>query len=273
MNLAVSSIAWQDTENEAIAAVLQANGVFGVEMALAKHWADPLSVTDAEAHSWAEWWRDHGLAVVAFQSMLFPHPELQIVQSDDDRAKALAILKRYIELASAMGAGKLVFGSPKNRRREEKTFHQTVEIVQPFFRALGDHAQDHGVLFCLEPNAPQYSCDFVTTTDEALELIAAVDSPGFALHLDTACMSLAGENITEAIEKAKPQLCHFHASSPMLELVEERSDIDHRAAAAALRAAGYDGFVSIEMRPGQDGENVTRVESAVQFIQSIYAAR
>lgn len=273
MKLAVSNIAWQDNENEAVAAVLQSNGVAGIELALAKHWNDPLGVSDEEARDWAQWWRDRHLPVVAFQSMLFPHPELQIIQSDEDRSKALSILKRYIELAGIMGAGALVFGSPKNRRKEEKTFAEAVEIVQPFFRSLGKHAQEHGVVFCLEPNAPQYQCDFVTTTDEALTLIAAVDSPGFALHLDTACASLAGESLSHVVKQGASQLRHFHASSPMLELVEQRSDVNHMAAATALSEIGYDGYVSIEMRPGETGQNVARVESAVGFIQSIYADR
>ena len=56
----------------------------------------------------------------------------------------------------------------------------------------------------------------------------------------------------------------------MLDRVYDRDDVDYRAAADALKSIGYKGVVSIEMRPGEQGENVKRVEDAVSFVQSVF---
>jgi sugar phosphate isomerase/epimerase len=57
----------------------------------------------------------------------------------------------------------------------------------------------------------------------------------------------------------------------MLDLVEDRDDVNYREAAAALKDINYSGFVSIEMRPGEDGTNAERVKKAVTFAQEIYS--
>ena len=56
----------------------------------------------------------------------------------------------------------------------------------------------------------------------------------------------------------------------MLDRVYDRDDVDYRAAADALKRIDYSGVVSIEMRPGEQGENVKRVEDAVSFVRNIF---
>ena len=125
-------------------------------------------------------------------------------------------------------------------------------------------------MLCIEPNAPQYNCDYVTTTDEGARLVRMVNSEGIGLHLDTACMALAGDDIGESIRNNGDILKHFHVSAPMLDRVYDRDDVDYRAAADALKYIGYEGIVSIEMRPGEQGENVKRVADAVLFVQNVF---
>jgi hypothetical protein len=83
-------------------------------------------------------------------------------------------------------------------------------------------------------------------------------------------MALAGDDIAASIRESQGILEHFHISSPMLEQVEDRDDIDHVAAAQALRDISYEKLISIEMRPGETGTNVERVEKSVLFVQGVY---
>jgi sugar phosphate isomerase/epimerase len=83
-------------------------------------------------------------------------------------------------------------------------------------------------------------------------------------------MVLAGDNISKSIKTAAPILHHFHVSAPYLEQVEDRPDIPYREAAKALEEIGYKGFVSIEMRPGNPGENSARTKIAVDFAQKVF---
>lgn len=271
MKLAVSNIAWTANEEPAVAKLLQELGVRYVEIAPTKVWDDPLAVSDEQIKAYVDFWDEYGITVVAFQSMLFPRPDLKLFESAENRAQTLAQLKKFIELAGKMQAGALVFGSPKNRQRGDMPADEAETIAAEFFGALGDHAAAHSTHFCIEPNAPQYACDFVTNAAEGSALVTAVNNPGFRLHLDIACMTLAGDDIARSITAAAPVLQHFHISSPMLEAVEERGDVEHQLAGDTLRTIGYDNFVSIEMRPGDEGSNAARVRTAVQLAQKYYA--
>lgn len=272
MKLAISNIAWTANEEPMVAKVLQDLGVQYVELAPTKVWDNPLTVTDEQIQDYLQFWADHGITVVAFQSMLFPRPDLKLFESADNRAQTLEQLKKFVELAGKMKAGVLVFGSPKNRQRGELPEAETQTIAQEFFGALGTCAEQNNTHFCIEPNAPQYACDFVSTAIQGIDLVTATNNPGFRLHLDIACMTMAGDDVAESIKSAASVLEHFHISSPMLDAVEERDDIAHAVAADALRSIGYDKFVSIEMRPGDEGQNVDRVKTAVALAQKYYQA-
>lgn len=272
MELAVSNIAWTNEEEVEVAERLQQLGVKYVEVAPTKVWEDPTKTPVEEAQSYTEFWRNYDIEVVAFQSILFARPDLKIFESAENRRQTLAYLQDFIGLASNMDAGVMVFGSPKNRQRGDMGEEEAYPIAKDFFRTLGKAAQEKGIYFCIEPNAPQYACDFVTTAQEGINLVKEVASPGFGLHLDIACMTLAGDDIAKSVKDAKPYLKHFHISAPMLGQVEANTDVHHQEAADALREIGYSGYVSIEMRPAAVGENAARVEKAVRFAQSVYSS-
>lgn len=270
MKLAVSNIAWTANEELEVAKTLQELGVKYVEIAPTKIWEDPLQATDEQIQDYLQFWADHGITVVAFQSMLFPRPDLKIFETAENRAETLSYLQRFIELAGRMKAGVLVFGSPKNRQRGEMPEAEAYGIAKNFFNELGDASQKNDTRFCIEPNAPQYNCDFVTNAQEGIRFVDQVANPGFGLHLDIACMTMAGDDVAASIEAAGERIRHFHISSPMLDAVEEREDVPHAVAAASLRKIGYNNFVSIEMRPGDEGTNVDRVRTAVALATKYY---
>lgn len=272
MKLAVSNIAWANEEEADIAPLLQKLGVRYVEIAPTKQWDNPTLASQAGVDAYKAFWQSYGIEIVAFQSMLFNQPELKLFETDELRTETLEYLQDFIRLAGQFGATKMVFGSPKNRQKGDLSTDEALEIAIVFFETLGKTARQYGTVFCIEPNAPQYNCDFITNAQQGIDIVKAVNNPGFGLHLDAACMALAGDSLGESIKAAAEALQHYHISSPMLEQVEARDDVDHTAAAQALRDIGYDKFVSIEMRPGTVGENAARVKKAVEFAQAVYSS-
>ncbi|MFK4115533.1 sugar phosphate isomerase/epimerase family protein [Microbacterium sp. NPDC006705] len=261
--LAVSNIAWDASEEADVAAALQRAGVRSVEIAPTKVFADPTDVSDNAIATYRAFWADHGISVVAFQSMLFGYPDLSIFGDDTVARQTMDRLSAFIDLAGRMGAGRLVFGSPRNRRRPEGVADDVVwRRAIDFFASVGERAESAGVVFCIEPNPPQYGCDFVTTAAEGEQLVRDTATAGFGLHLDVAGMTLAGDTPAEAIRSARDVLCHYHVSAPELGPIEE-DVVDHVSAFRALGEIGYDGHVSIEMRSGAVGEGVSRVVAAV----------
>ena len=263
LRLAVSNIAWPAEEESAVADELSALGVDSVEIAPTKVFDDPTKVSDAELASYLDFWRHRDIKVVAFQSMLFGRPELALFGDAEVRRATLSRLTSFIDLAGRMGAGVLVFGSPRNRNLPEGASEADVwsEAVDAFGE-LGEAALAAGTRFCIEPNPTAYACDFVTNAATGARLVRDVGHEGFGLHLDVAGMTLAGDVPADEIAAAADVLRHYHVSAPQLEELEDNV-VDHRSAFAALAQIRYPGFSSIERRPGQAGEAAQRVRRAV----------
>jgi sugar phosphate isomerase/epimerase len=265
MKLAVSNLAWQMGEEAAAAKLLSDLGVRYIELAPTRQWPDLSQAPSREIAETRQFWADHGFEVVALQAILFGQPDLKVFADDATRARTLDYLDHTYHLAAGLGAKVLVFGSPKNRLRGELSPERAMDAAATFFAEAGRRAAAAGVVLCIEPNAPQYGCDFVTTAAEGQALVDRVNSPGFALHLDTGCMTMAGDPAENA-SKYPPR--HFHISAPNLgPVVEGAAAYDDFA--RQLRQAHYQNFVSIEMKPEATG-NLERVEQAVKLSQSVF---
>jgi sugar phosphate isomerase/epimerase len=260
LKLAISNIAWARDHDGTVATLMRRYGVSGVEIAPTTLWREPLAAPDGEVRAVRDWWGQRGMSIVALQALLFGRADLKLFAGSDSRAGMLAHLDGMIGLAARLGARVLVFGSPKNRERGALPPEEALDVATAFFREAAGRAAARGVVLCVEPNPSAYGCDFVNTTEEGVALVRAVDHPGFGLHLDGGALTLNGEQVAAAITSAMPVLRHFHASEPHLKPLGE-GGTDHAACAGALRAAGYDAWVSVEMRqtPGGGVEELARV--------------
>lgn len=268
MNLAVSNLAWPVERDAEVAAVLRPLGVRGIEVAPTKIWPNPLDVTPDDVAAYRRFWAGHGFEIIAAQSLLFGRPDLTLFESEEARADTHEYLARIIQVCAALGAGPLVFGSPKNRRLGPLTHDEAFRTAVEFFDDLADIAQAEDTCLVLEANPPQYGADFVTTAGEAIDLVSAVNHPHFRLHLDTACMTLAGDDPDEAF-RAFPLLFHFHASAPNLEPPSPADGVDHAAFAKRLRQCGYARWVSLEMRQASPFD-LDRFADTVRFVKEQY---
>ncbi|WP_322906582.1 sugar phosphate isomerase/epimerase family protein [Paenibacillus campi] len=265
----ISNIAWNIEDDTAVLHILKQYHMYGIEVAPTKIWDAPLSATREQAIAYREKWSAAGIELVAMQSLLFGQSGLVLFQDSLAREKLKSYLFKMIEIAENLGTKILVFGSPKNRLVGNLSWEEQLEIAVPFFEQLGKKAAEHQVLFCIEPNAKEYGCDFVTNTDEAIAVIEAVNHPGFKLHLDAAVMTLNNENYQHCLEKSAQHLAHFHVSEPFLELIGSR-DTNHAAIADALRNIDYAGWISIEMKNCLLDSDVTSVQKAIEFVTQIY---
>lgn len=269
MKLSISNIAWDKEHDDEIREMLPRYRAQGVEVAPTKIWPDPTHVRGEAVTAYRQFWKERGISIPAMQALLFGHPELKLFEDDATRERTLAYLVRIMELGAGLGAVALVFGSPKNRLVGSLSRESASELAAAFFRRCGESAVRLGALLCIEPNPPQYGCDFVRTVREGVELVRVVNSKGFRLHLDASAMILNGEDYERAIDEAASYMAHFHISAPQLGPLMEY-DADHRRMAAALRRCGWKGWVSIEMRADQTTSFRTAVERALQFANEVY---
>lgn len=271
MRLAVSNIAWPREQDTAVADLLREYGIAGIEIAPTKVWGNPIAARDDAIDSYRDWWESRGIRIVAAQSLLFGRPELTLFDSREVRQHTFNHLSAIIRVCARAGAESLVFGSPKNRRVGNVPRAQAWDIAVGFFRGLAAVAESHGTAIVMEANPREYGADFVTTAAEAVELVNAVDHPGFRLHLDTACMTLAGDPITKTFDAAFPLLRHFHASEPNLAAPGGSGRVDHRSFAAQLATRGYAGWVSLEMREPEPF-TLDGLAGALRWLKRCYGA-
>ncbi|WP_430111627.1 sugar phosphate isomerase/epimerase family protein [Paenibacillus sp. B1-33] len=269
MNVSISNIAWDPAEDEEIIGILKDYRVRGLEIAPTKVWDNPIDCDPYQVEQYKGYWLKENIKIIAMQSLLFGQNDLHLFREENSRQKMKNYLFRIIELAGRLGAKSLVFGSPKNRLVGDLTKVEQYNIAVPFFHSIGEYAVENNVQFCIEPNPVQYGCDFITHSSEGLELVEAVSSKGFKLHLDAAGMFLAEEDISKALEKSFPYLAHFHVSEPYLELIGS-SRVQHHCYSRTLKSLGYNNWISIEMKNNLKSSNAESVKTALQFISEIY---
>jgi D-psicose/D-tagatose/L-ribulose 3-epimerase len=263
VKLAMSAIAWEPPDDEAAAAIVREHGFAGVELAPTKIFPRPDAATDAEVSACRRAWEARGLRIVALQALLFGRPELTVF--GEARERTLQYLSGVVRLGGRLGAGALVFGSPRNRARGALPAADAWRSAVGFFRTLGSAAAAAGTCVCIEPNPKRYGADFITTSEEALRLVEEVASPGFGLHLDAACALLASEDFPARLRKSAHVLRHVHLSEPDLAPVRAGGTLDLPSISAALREIGYSGWVSVEMKPA----GLDAISAAAKFASSV----
>jgi D-psicose/D-tagatose/L-ribulose 3-epimerase len=268
MWLAVSDIAWQPEEDDATLRVLVAAGASGVEVAPTVLWPGWSGASSEAAREYRRRLEVLGLVCPSMQSLLYGRSDLHLFSPADRWGDFVNHMAFVAQIGAGLGASIAVFGSPGNRRRGELSEVQAFGIAAERFREIGELFSAVGGCLCIEPNPAEYGCDFVTTVRDAVELVRAVDHPGFGLHLDAAGMILGEHDLDAAIQEAAPFLRHFHVSQPFLATFAEPHEA-HARLAAALARVGFDAWYSIEMRrPAEPGS--ASVEEAISFARTTY---
>ena len=273
MNIAISNLAWNLDEREQVAEILADLSIRGVEVAPTKIWPDPTAVNPRALHDYRAWWNDRGLEIVATQSLLFGRPDLMLFGDAEARQRTRAFLEEMVRVSAELGAGVIVFGSPHNRVAGAMDGEEARRIAADLFGELGEVAVRRGARVCLEANPPEYGCDFIQTTQQAVDFVRHVDHPGFRLHVDTSTMTINRERIEESLGSGIDLTAHLHISEPYLTPVPSDGATDHQRIARTLRDLGYDHWVSIEMLAGAGVSNVETVRAALAYVAATYTPK
>jgi D-psicose/D-tagatose/L-ribulose 3-epimerase len=213
------------------------------------------------------------------------------LSSDDPAAhrRGIDYLKYTADCAKALGArvvggpltgNPLVFAGRAPKPVDETERLARKERCVEGLREAGDHAAALGVTLAVEP-LNRFESDVLCTTQQAVELLDAVDHPAVQMMLDTFHMHMEEANMAEAIRLAGKRLIHFQANenhrgfpgTGMTDWVE---------VFRALHEIGYDGPVSLEpfrrnddrfgvpfaqWRPPHEDESA-RLQASADFIKS-----
>lgn len=213
------------------------------------------------------------------------------LSSDEPEAHRAGIdyLKYAADCASALGAtivggpltgNPLVFaGRPPQPVGEEERLARKARCIAGLKEA-GDHAAGLGVVLAVEP-LNRFESDVLCTTQQAIELLDAVDHPAVQLMLDTFHMHMEEASIAEAIRLGGKRIVHFQANENHRGFPGTGAT-DWVAVFRALHEIGYRGPVSLEpfrrnddrfgvpfaqWRPPHEDES-ERLAASAEFIKS-----
>lgn len=272
MRLAISNIAWDIAEDEAVAALLHDYEVDAIDIAPGKYFPDPANTPLAEISRVKTEWSARGIEITGMQALLFGTTGLNLFGPAEVQKAMLEHLSAVCRIGGALGAPRLVFGSPKNRDRTGLSDAQTIDTAKAFFERLGEVAAGEGVIICLEPNPECYGANFMTTSAETATVVRTVDHPAIRMQLDTGAITINGEEPVNVLLQDAVLVGHIHASEPNLVPLGD-GGTDHAKMADAIFGALPGHLVSIEMLSPPGVPHTIAVERALKVAVRHYRDR
>lgn len=267
MKLAVSNIAWENAELAEHLALLHDLGCQGVELAPSCIWPEPVEATAGERARLRDLVQGSGLEVTGFHALLFTRPDLQLFKDRDGLNLTVEYLVALARLCSDLEGRLLVFGSPRNRARHGRDYRECQAWSTEAFHATASRCAPLGVTLCIEPLAPDET-DFIMSCDEGARLVETVGHANFQLHLDARALRATGEDLAALMSRYGRRVQHFHVAEAGL-APPGSTGTDHAGFGKALRDAGYQHYVSIEMRRGF-GNTREVVSASVAYVMQHY---
>jgi D-psicose/D-tagatose/L-ribulose 3-epimerase len=168
--------------------------------------------------------------------------------SDDPavRSKAVAFVKRGIEVAAEIGADTFVgpycgpVGYLPGRRRNDDEWKWAVEGLQ----SLGDALDANSVTLALEP-LNRFETYFLNTIDDSVKLCREIGHERVGILFDTFHANIEEKNIGRALSAAGGYVKHVHTCENDRG-IPGSGHVEWTDVFAALRAIGYDRWVVIE---------------------------
>jgi D-psicose/D-tagatose/L-ribulose 3-epimerase len=267
MTISFSHIAWNPDDEAISLEFLRDLGITEIEIAPLRAFGDPLSVTESEVREKAAWYHEQGFKVGSFQALLFGMEGLALFGNANTKQRMKDVLISVGRVAGWAGAGPMVFGSPKNRLKGNLSHSEAILQAAEIFREVGDACANSGSCLVIEANPVAYGADFCNSLEQTAELVDAVNSPGFGMHVDSGGIALGGDDFEPVVRQAAHLIRHVHASQPDL-ISFENPDPIHTKIAKILHEIDYKGSIAIEMRAQSDGLNA--VKQALGEVRRIY---
>jgi len=210
------------------------------------------------------------LEIIGLHWLLMKPPGLYITHPNAGiRRETARYFVELVGLCADLGGKVMVIGSPKQRNllpgvKRDQAMGYAAEVFTPCLEL----AAKRSVTLAIEPLSTRET-DFLTCASDAVELIERIDHPNFRLQLDVKAMSYEYKPIPQIIQESAKHLAHFHVNDPNL-LGPGMGEIGCEPIISALRAAGYDGWLSVEAFDMEYGaERIAK--ASMEYLQKVIA--
>ena len=163
-----------------------------------------------------------------------------------ERQASLDGLKWFADCTAAVG-GKLMAGPfyhPLGTFSGAGPTADEVARCAEVHAQAAEYAARHGISISVEP-LNRFECYFLNTSAQAAELVKRVNQPNYGYLYDTFHFNIEEDSIVDVIPATINQINHVHISENNRG-VPGAGHIDFASVFKALRAAKYDGWMTIE---------------------------
>ena len=261
MKLCASNIGWPSECDDTVYGLMRDYGFSGLEIAPSRIFPqNPYEHLREASEFAAKMKADYGLSIASMQSIWYGMTQ-RIAGTSQDRNELLEYTRKAVRFADAVSCRNIVFGCPKNRNM----LHPDDEaVIVQFLLDVANEAGKFGVVIALEPNPEIYGTNFVNTTSQALGLVSRLNHPSLKINLDFGTV-IANSETLSSIHENISFISHVHISEPELMPIKPRKE--HEELSGILKAAGYDKYISIEMRK-TDTETLKQV---MTYLREVFA--
>ncbi len=191
--------------------------------------------------------KEAGISSISFCAAMGPDRDL-IDPDPNVRQNGFDYLKASIDGLALIGGKNMVgpFYSAVGRtwqQSAEEREHDMLILID-ILKELSEYASQKGVVLGLEP-LNRFETSFITTADQALELVNRVDHPACKIMLDTFHMNIEENSMGDAIRKVGSCLIQVH-SNENNRGTPGAGHVPWKEVAQALKDIDYDGVLVIE---------------------------
>lgn len=175
-----------------------------------------------------------------------------------ERDREIAHVKQWVDHAADFGAPtiRIFAGNVPEGSTEEQARKHTLECLET---AL-EHAERRGVFLALENHG-----GIVSTADQLLAIVKAVDSDWFGVNLDTG--NFHGEDPYVEMAAVAPYAVNVQVKTEIQPQGQPKREADLAREVEILREAGYRGYVVLEYEAAESAE--TAVPRHLQRLRSL----
>jgi D-psicose/D-tagatose/L-ribulose 3-epimerase len=176
-------------------------------------------------------------------------PDRDLIDPDPKvRQNGVDYVKASIDGLAVLGGKNLVgpFYSAVGRTWQQSAEEREhdMKILVEILRDLADYAGKKGIILGVEP-LNRFETSFITTADQAIELVDRVNHPSCKIMLDTFHMNIEENSMGDAIRKVGPRLLQVH-SNENNRGTPGAGHVPWKEVAQALKDIKFDGVMVIE---------------------------
>ncbi|MCX6585366.1 MAG: sugar phosphate isomerase/epimerase [Acidobacteria bacterium] len=242
-------------------------GYAGIEIAHFTLADDPASLSPARRRELADIMAGEGLEFAGLHWLMVAPKGLHVTTPDAAlRTRSWLHIATLIDLCGDLGGGKMIFGSPAQRKSTGGATKQeaTARYVDGLRQAAA-HAASRGVTLLMEP-LPPHDTDVLNTLEEAAAYVAAIGSPAVQTMYDSHNAIREAEPHEILVERYFDIIKHVHVNE-MDGKHPGTSTWDFKPVFRVLAAKGYQGWISMEAFDFSAGAEPIAGES-IQYLQA-----